>query len=394
MKKNRWKSWGMCAALAGLLSTATLQMKAENITIPADAKVASTAEPGNEFPKVDGNRRAYFRLSAPQAHRVQVDICGKKYEMQRDSAGVWTGVTDPLVVGFHYYFLLVDGVSVVDPASDTFFGCCRQAGGIEIPEGPEGNYYRPQQGVPQGQVRSVSYYSKSKGEWRRAMVYTPAEYETSGQKRYPVLYLQHGMGEDETGWSHQGKMQFIMDNLIASKEAIPMIVVMESGDVKAPFDRHSGDGNGMETSKYGASFYGVMTEDLIPMIDRTFRTLADREHRAMAGLSWGGHQTFDIVLNHLDLFSYMGAFSGAIFGLDLQHNYGGILSRPEEFNRQIHYLFMGYGSEENMGTEKVIQNLKQAGIAVDSYVSPGTHHEWLTWRRCLKNFVPKLFRDR
>jgi enterochelin esterase family protein len=156
--------------------------------------------------------------------------------LQRDAKGFWTGGTAPLPVGFHYYFLNIDGVNVNDPASDTFFGCCRQSSGIEIPEGDAGNYYRPQQGVAKGQVRSFQYYSESKKEWRRAMVYTPAEYETSGKKRYPVLYLQHGMGEDETGWSHQGFMQNIMDNLIAEKKAVPMIVVMESGDVKMPYD--------------------------------------------------------------------------------------------------------------------------------------------------------------
>lgn len=359
----------------------------ESVEIPSDARVASTAEPGNDFPKVDGNRKAYFRLHAPQANRVQVDICGKKYDMQRDVTGVWTGVTDPLVVGFHYYFFIVDGVQIVDPASDTFFGCSRQSGGIEIPEGNEGNYYRPQQGVAKGQVRSVQYFAASTGEWRRAMIYTPAEYET-GKKRYPVLYLQHGMGEDETGWSHQGQMQNIMDNLIAEGKAVPMIVVMESGDVKAPF---RGGRNEAGLSSYGASFYKVLLNDLIPMVERTFRVRADRDYRAMAGLSWGGHQTFDVVFTNLDKFSYAGAFSGAIFGLDLNKTYGGIFSRPEEVNGKLHYLFLGSGSEENMGTAKLIDDLRGAGIKLDSYLSPGTAHEWLTWRRCLKEFVPHLF---
>lgn len=360
----------------------------EAITIPADAKLASTAIPGNEFPKVDGGRRAYFQLRAPGARRVQLDICGKKYDMQRDANGVWTGVSDPLVVGFHYYFFLVDGVQIVDPASDTFFGCCRQSGGIEIPEGPEGDYYRPQPGVSKGQVRSVAYYAQSTGEWRRAMVYTPAEYE-QGKKRYPVLYLQHGMGEDETGWSRQGMMQNIMDNLIAGRQAVPMIVVMESGDVKAPF---RGGPNEAGRSSYGASFYKVLIQDLIPMIDRNFRTKTDRDHRAMAGLSWGGHQTFDMVFTNLDKFSYAGGFSGAIFGLDVNKTYDGIFSRPDEVNSKLHYLFLGCGSEENMGTAKLVDDLRGAGIKVDSYVSEGTHHEWLTWRRCLKEFVPHLFK--
>ncbi len=359
--------------------------------VPADAVTASTTVPGNEFPKIDSERRGYFRINAPEAHRVQVDICGKKYDMRRDENGLWCAVTDPLVVGFHYYFILVDGVAVVDPATDTFFGCNRLAGGIEVPEGPEGNYYRPQQGVPHGQVRSIYYYAQSTGEWRHAMVYTPALYEQKKmqKKRFPVLYLQHGMGEDETGWSKQGHMQHIMDNAIAADEAEPMIVVMESGDIKAPF---RGGDNRAGFSEYGASFYKVMMNDLIPYIDANFRTLADREHRAMAGLSWGGHQTFDLVLNHIDTFAWMGAFSGAIFGLDVQKSYGGIFTDADAFNKQIHCLFLSCGSEENFGTGKLADDLRKAGIKVDYQVSEGTHHEWLTWRRGLKAFLPKLFR--
>ena len=357
-------------------------------TVPDDACIAETTVPGNEFPKIDKERRAYFRVIAPTANSVQVDICGKKYDMRRDQKGVWCAVTDPLVVGFHYYFINIGGVNVIDPATETFFGCNREAGGIEIPEGDEGNYYRPQQGVAHGQVRSLYYYANATQEWRHAMVYTPAEYE-KGKKRYPVLYLQHGMGEDETGWSKQGHMQHIMDNLIASGEAKPMIVVMESGDVKAPF---RGGDNRQGFSEYGASFYKVMTQDLISTIDSQFRTLTDRDHRAMAGLSWGGHQTFDLVLNNMDKFAWMGAFSGAIFGLDVKTAYNGIFSRPDEFNKKIHYLYLSCGSEENFGTEALVKNLREAGIKADFYVSPGTHHEWLTWRRCFRQFVPHLFK--
>ena len=357
-------------------------------TVPDDAFIAETTVPGNEFPKIDKERRAYFRVVAPTANSVQVDICGKKYDMRRDQKGVWCAVTDPLVVGFHYYFINIGGVNVIDPATETFFGCNREAGGIEIPEGDEGNYYRPQQGVAHGQVRSLYYYANATQEWRHAMVYTPAEYE-KGKKRYPVLYLQHGMGEDETGWSKQGHMQHIMDNLIASGEAKPMIVVMESGDVKAPF---RGGDNRQGFSEYGASFYKVMIQDLISTIDSQFRTLTDRDHRAMAGLSWGGHQTFDLVLNNMDKFAWMGAFSGAIFGLDVKTAYNGIFSRPDEFNKKIHYLYLSCGSEENFGTEALVKNLREAGIKADFYVSPGTHHEWLTWRRCFRQFVPHLFK--
>ena len=360
-------------------------------TVPADAVTAETTVPGNEFPKVDKEHRAFFRVVAPDAHRVQVDICGKKYDMRRDQQGVWCAVTDPLVVGFHYYFINIGGMNVIDPATETFFGCNRQAGGIEIPEGPEGDYYRPQQGIAHGQVRSIYYYAKATEEWRHALVYTPAEYE-KGKKRYPVLYLQHGMGEDETGWSKQGRMQHIMDNLIASGEAVPMIVVMESGDIKAPF---KGGDNRQGFSQYGASFYKVMANDLITTIDSKFRTLRDRDHRAMAGLSWGGHQTFDVVLSHMDLFAWMGAFSGAIFGLDVKTAYNGIFTRPDEFNRKIHYLFLMSGTEgmdKMFGTKKLVDELNNQGIHAHYYESTGTDHEWLTWRRGLRQFVPHLFK--
>ena len=348
--------------------------------------------PDANYPRVDKDHRAYVKLHAPEAKQVIFDICGKKYPMKKDLDGDWYGVSDPLVVGFHYYFLNVDGVQVVDPASETYFGCCREAGGLEVPEGEEGNYYRPQLGVPQGQVRSVSYYAASQRQFRRAMVYTPAEYETHPDKRYPVLYLQHGMGEDETGWSKQGHMNHIMDNLIAEGKAEPMIVVMESGDVKKPFVPRPGKNVDEERNHYGETFYDVIIKDLIPMIDQTFRTKTDRDHRAMAGLSWGGCQTFNTVLNHLDLFSAFGTFSGALFGVDVKICFDGIFADAEKYNQNIKYMFMGCGSEENFGTEKMAQQLKDLGIKLDVYVSPGTHHEWLTWRRCLKEFVPHLFK--
>jgi len=362
--------------------------KPEAIEVPADAFIAETTIPGNVFPKVDKERRAYFRIQAPEARKVVVDVCGKKYDMKPDGKGGFMAVSDPLPVGFHYYFMNIDGVSFIDPSTETFFGCNREAGGIEIPEGSEGDYYRPQQGVPAGQVRSIYYYSNAQKTWRHAMVYTPAEYE-KGKKRYPVLYLQHGMGEDETGWSKQGHMQHIMDNAIAKGEAVPMIVVMESGDIKAPF---RGGNNQQGSSDYGASFYPVLLNDLIPYIDANFRTKADREHRAMAGLSWGGHQTFDVVLPNLDKFAWMGTFSGAIFGLDVKTAYDGVFARSEEFNKKIHYFYMNWGSDDFIKSGEIVKQLRELGVKVEAEESAGTGHEWLTWRRGLAAFIPHIFK--
>ena len=365
----------------------------KQIEVPADAVTVENAIPGNEFPKIDKERRAYFRIEAPQARKVVVDICSKKYDMQPDGKGGFMAVTDPLPVGFHYYFMNINGVNFIDPASETYFGCNREAGGLEVPEGPEGDYYRPQQGIAHGQVRSIYYHSPNSkyGEWRHALVYTPAEYELAknAKKRYPVLYLQHGMGEGETSWALQGKMQHIMDNAIAKGEAVPMLVVMESGDIKAPF---GGGNNRQGMSEYGASFYQVMIQDLIPTIDREFRTLTDRDHRAMAGLSWGGHQTFDIVLNNMDKFAWLGTFSGAIFGLDVKTAYNGVFANAEEFNKKIHYMYMNWGSEDFIKSQPIVDGLRELGIKVDSSVSEGTGHEFLTWRRGLHEFIPHLFK--
>ena len=363
----------------------------KRIEVPADAVTVENAIPGNEFPKIDKQRRAYFRINAPQARKVVVDICSKKYDMQPDGKGGFMAVTDPLPVGFHYYFMNIDGVNFIDPASETYFGCNREAGGLEVPEGAEGDYYRPQQGIAHGQVRSIYYYSNEQQTWRHALVYTPAEYEKS-KKKYPVLYLQHGMGEGETSWALQGKMQHIMDNAIAKGEAVPMLVVMESGDIKAPFNFASGGSNEQGRSQYGASFYPVLLNDLIPYIDQNFRTKTDRENRAMAGLSWGGHQTFDVVLQNLDKFAWMGTFSGAIFGLDVKTAYNGVFANADEFNKKIHYFYMNWGSEDFIKRQPIVDSLRELGIKVDSSVSEGTGHEFLTWRRGLHEFIPHLFK--
>ena len=372
---------------------ANMPVAIKKINVPADAVTGEWNVPGNEFPKVDSQRRAYFRIQAPQAKKIIVDICSKQYEMQPQGDGVFMAVTDPLPVGFHYYFMNIDGVNFIDPASETFFGCNRESGGLEVPEGPEGDYYRPQQGIAHGQVRSIYYHSPNSkfGEWRHALVYTPAEYENvkNAKKRYPVLYLQHGMGEGETSWALQGKMQHIMDNAIAKGEAVPMIVVMESGDIKQPF---GGGNNSAGRSEYGASFYPVLLNDLIPYIDANFRTKSDRENRAMAGLSWGGHQTFDVVLQNLDKFAWLGTFSGAIFGLDVKTAYNGVFANAAEFNKKIHYMYMNWGSEDFIKSQPIVDGLRELGIKVDSSVSEGTGHEFLTWRRGLHEFIPHLFK--
>ena len=362
-------------------------------------RLSETALFKRDFPRIDEQGRAYFCIYAPQAEKVTVNLyhVGKKYEMKKDEIGYWYGVTDPIVAGFHYYNFIIDGAEVADPDSKTYNALFGRTSAIEIPEGPEGDYYRPQN-VPHGQVRSCYYYSTSNKEYRRCCVYTPAEYETNPDEHYPVLYLQHGMSEDELGWTEQGKMNFIMDNLIASGTCKPMIVVMESGDVaiminSAKPPRIGSKQNQMTRETFGATFQPVFLNDLIPMIDKTFRTIPDREHRAMAGLSWGGLQTFQIALTHLNLFSFIGSFSGAgrIPGNDLKTAYNGVFANPDSFNDKVRVLFIGIGSVEGPAAKNFSEMLSKNGINNVFYESPGTAHEWLTWRRCLKEFAPKLF---
>lgn len=354
--------------------------------IMARTQPAETNIDGAEWPRIDAEGRVYFRISLPNTKNLVVDICSKKYTMEKDAQGIFTCVTDPLVVGFHYYFLIADGISVIDPQTSTYFGCNRYAGGIEVPEGKEGDWYRASRDVAHGQVRSVNYWSESQNEWRHAMVYTPASYDTSTD-RYPVLYLQHGMGEDETGWSSlQGRANFVLDNMIASGECVPMIVVMESGDTQAPFGWR-----GTTYDTYGKSFNEALIADLIPMIDKTFRTKSDKANRAMAGLSWGGRQTWESALPNLDKFSYIGTFSGALFGMDVHTIANGVFNQ-KDFNQQVKYLFLGVGTEENFGTQAMVKELQSMGVDAHLYESQGTAHEWLTWRRCLHEFLPHLFK--
>ena len=380
------KKLSIMLACIGAWSAVTAQTLPEGI--PAQTNI-----PEADYPCVDASSRATFRLDAPEARNVQVDICGKKWPMTKNPDGVWSVTTDPLVVGFHYYFLLVDGVAVNDPASETFFGCGKMASGIEIPESPEAAaYYTYDQSVPHGQVRECHYYSSVEQKERRCFVYTPANYETDASRRYPVLYLQHGMGEDERGWSRQGKMADILDNQIAAGKCVPMIVVMDYGNCGYIHGARPGESR----EEFGASFTPILLEDIIPYIDKTFRTLTDRDNRAMAGLSWGGHQTFQTTLAHLDKFAYIGAFSGAIFlppEADMRKVYNGVFADADAFNRKVHTLFIGMGSEESMGSRELSEKLSVIGIKNTYYESPGTHHEWLTWRRCLNEFLPLIFKS-
>lgn len=370
---------------------------------------ATTNVWGAEYPRVDSSSRAEFRVKAPDAAKVVVNFwSAMKLDLTKQPDGFWTGTTPPLVPGFHYYTLLIDGAEVADTNSHTYFGGGKDASGIEIPEAGS-TYYLPQD-VPHGQVREIWYYSKVTSNWRHALVYTPPDYDARISARYPVLYLQHGGGEDETGWIRQAHANFIMDNLLASGSCKPMLIVMAYGYAERaghPLPDLTGKPFGSPEmmramQEMAVAFEDDLTQAVIPYIDSNFRTVADRDHRAMAGLSMGGMQTFQVTFDHLDLFSYIGGFSGAagalVLGnqkLDPKTAFNGALADPAAFAKRVHLLWLGVGTEEpammRNGLLRLHTSLEEAKIPHVFYESPATSHEWQTWRRDLRDFVPRLF---
>lgn len=362
---------------------------------PADeSKPAPSNLMNAQYPRIYPDGRATFRLAAPNASKVQLAgaLTAAPVEMTKGADGAWTVTIPPAVPGFHYYWFVVDGVQANDLGSDAYFGYGHPTSGIEIPT-PGEEFYQPKD-VPHGEVRMVWYLSRTTGQWRRAMVYTPPEYDTAVRARYPVLYLQHGAGEDETGWTKQGHANFILDNLFAAKQAKPMIVVMDHGYATRAGETPPAGGRGAPGVLAASAFEGVIVDDLIPTIDRSFRTLADRDHRALAGLSMGSMQAMQIGLRNLDKFAWLGFFSGAAVTADLDTGYNGVFRNAADINKRLHLLWMGAGTAE----ERLIQSLnashdqlEKRGIKHVIYKSEGTAHEWHTWRRDLNDFAPRLF---
>jgi enterochelin esterase family protein len=359
-----------------------------------DSKPASSNVPGQQYPRIDSELRATFRIKAPEAQKVQVSV-GATYNLTKGEDGFWTVTTKPLVVGFHYYWIVIDGVTVNDPASETFFGVSKVSSGIEVPS-PGEDFYALK-AVPHGEVRARWYFSKTANATRHCFVYTPPDYDRKPRLRYPVLYLQHGMGEDVRGWSTQGRANIILDNLIAAGKAKPIIIVMEDGGIAAGMGgRGSRGGGAAPGGAPAAGFPQILINDTIPMIDATYRTISDREHRALAGLSMGGTQTYQITQANLDQFAWIGTFSAPFGFPDLKTGYNGLLADPKAFAKQVKLLFVSMGTEEagRMGGSKTFHEaLEKAGVKHVYYESPGTAHEWQTWRRSLHEMAPLLFQN-
>ena len=389
-------------AVAGLL-TARLcfAQAAEPLN---DWKPSPTNQSGKQYPQVNSEGRVKFRIVAPEAKSVGCTFRDSS-EFTKGEDGAWYGYTRPLDEGFHYYALKIDGAEVPDPNSRFFYGSSRWGSAVEIPA-KDADFYELKN-VPHGQLREIHYWSKSGNTNRHAFVYTPPGYDQNPRKRYPVLYLQHGAGEDETGWGRQGHAGLILDNLIAEGKARPFIIAMEYGGnpfaagprptnaapATAGAPNRSIPGPGGRPFDFSA-FEKTLLEEFIPYVDANFRTLAKQPQRAMAGLSMGGMQTRGITLGHLDTFSHIGVFSG---GSIAKTN----ITDMAAFKKKVKLVFISYGSKElggdrpNRGGDPKLQTaeLKDAGVNAVFYESPNTAHEWQSWRRSLRQFAPLLFKD-
>jgi len=359
-----------------------------------DFKPSSLNQPGKEYPMVNSEGRVRAQISAPDANYVKLDIGGVKYDLIKDENGVWTGESAPQDEGFHYYQLNIDGASVPDPGSLYFYGASRWGSGVEVPAQDQDFYAL--KNVPHGQIREVYYYSKTNNEMRHCFIYTPAGYDTDLSKRYPVLYLQHGGGENEYGWPSQGKTGQIMDNLISEGKSKPFIIVMDNGawTMSGPRQQRPAQGETWPPKNWAEGFMNTLINDIIPMVDENFRTLADGKHRAMAGLSMGGMQTKAITLANPGVFSYVGIFSGGSISVEEVQNAAGFRENNKLVfvsygSRELENRRPGFGGDPKEETEK----LKEFGINAYFYVSPDTAHEWQSWRRGLYQFAPLLFNN-
>ena len=382
---------GLALLFAFLLSTFAVGVCVAQLQDAADFQRAGTTHRLAEFPKIAKDGRVWFQFKAPSAQAVQVRIgaTNKTYDMEKLADGTWNLVIPYPGPGLQYYYMIVDGLNVMDPGSETFYSNGIKTA-IEVPS-PGEDFYDLKD-IPHGHVLQHVFYSQVTQAWRRMYIYLPPGYDANPRMRYPVLYLQHGAGEDETEWTHAGRAQFIMDNLIAEKKAVPMIVVMNNGFATRPGTTPPTGLAGL-ASRF-AVFEEVLTKESIPQVDANFRTIADREHRALAGLSMGGMQTFQIGTTRTDLFSYLGIFSGTPMA-QAQAQVDAVAAQGKAFNSKIHLLWFGVGTTEANfynRTHEVRAQLEKAGIASGYYESPGTAHEFQTWRRCLHEFAPLIFK--
>jgi len=369
--------------------------------IPPDSMPVSSVVPGKQFPRIFPDGRTMYFISAPDAKQVVLAL-NKDRPMQNDGNGNWTITIEPIGPGWHEYEFIIDGVKVCDPAVQHVFDQGRYVSGLEIPS-PAEDFYAMKT-VPHGDIHESRYFSTVTGSWQRILVYAPPGYDDKPKTRYPVLYLMHGAGQNEMDWSALGKVGPIIDNLLAEGKCVPMLIVMPYGYAsrpgqEAPPLRPPAGGGRPNFANAFKTLGDVYTTDLIPFVDSSFRTIANRDHRAIAGLSMGGMQTYTIGLDHLDLFAYLGGFSGGAGAfqpaIDIKTFHNGLMSDADAFNKRARLLFLSTGTNEAQMMAGVLNfrdAAMKAGVKVKYYESPGTAHEWQSWRRSLHEFAPLLFR--
>jgi enterochelin esterase-like enzyme len=352
----------------------------DNVGRPAETNVRSA-----KYPQVLPDGRAVFHIKAPEAQKVQLDL-GKKYDMSKNSDGTWEITTDSLSEGFHYYSLIIDGVAVADPSSETFYGMGRMASGIEVPF--TGDRYYEERNVPHGDIRMKRYYSSVTNTWRRSYIYTPAGYDENNSEKYPVLYILHGGGEDERGWATQGRTDLILDNLIADKKATPMLVVM--ADANMPINSF-----GEDVLK---TFDSELKQCVIPFVEKNYRVKADAKDRALAGLSMGGMFTLYSGINNTDMFAYLGVFSsGWIHPMQDElatKEYAFMQNNADKINGNLKQFWISQGGKEDIAYNNcqiMLSKLKELNIKY-SYSEYPSGHTWPVWRNNLFNFAQLLFK--
>jgi enterochelin esterase-like enzyme len=354
--------------------------KISNVGRPAESDVRSA-----KYPQVLPDGRALFRVKAPEAKKVVLDLV-RKYDLIKNGEGIWEVITDSLSEGFHYYSLIIDGVAVADPSSETFYGMGRMASGIEVPF--KGDRYYEIRNVPHGDIRIKRYYSNITNTWRVLYMYTPPGYDENISEKYPVLFILHGGGEDERGWANQGKTDLIIDNLIAEKKAVPMIVVMPDGNLPL-------SGFGEEILKV---FENELKQSLMPFLEKNYRVKTESKYRALAGLSMGGIQTLYVGINNTELFSYLGVFSSGWI-LPAQNDladkqYDFIKNNPDKIKNNLNLLWIGIGGKEDIAYKNCQTMLKKLDELKVKYIYseyPGGH-TWPVWRNNLYNFAQLLFK--
>jgi len=356
---------------------------------PVVGAPATTNVRNAKYPQILPDSRVIFGIKAPEAKKVQVDLV-KKYDMVKDTGGMWTATTDSISEGFHYYSLLVDGIALADPASETFYGMGRMASGIEIPF--TGGAYYAFRDVPHGDIRIKKYFSKVTNSWRQLYIYTPPGYDSAVNDKYPTLYILHGGGEDERGWATQGKTDLILDNLIAAKKAMPMIIVMPDANI----GMGGFSPNGIESSL--KTFEREMKETLIPFVEKNYRVLPDAKSRALAGLSLGGMHTLYTGIKNTDMFSYLGVFSSGwiipMMSTLADAQYAFMKDNTDKINSNLKQLWIAMGGKEDIAYKNcqlMLDKLKELNIKYTYSEYPGGH-TWPVWRNNLYNFAPLLFR--